>query len=86
MQMDQNQHTAIHHPISFVSINKCKVIYEDQSGHVEKNFSNSAQARLFVQHLRLIVFIEIDFLSILFHICTVVMRYFCLKKWGNHCY
>ena len=51
MQMDQNQHTAIHHPISFVSINKCKVIYEDQSGHVEKNFSNSAQARLFVQHL-----------------------------------
>ena len=51
MQMDQNQHTDVHHPISFVSINKCKVIYEDQSGHVEKNFSNSAQARLFVQQL-----------------------------------
>ncbi|ATC95998.1 hypothetical protein [Pseudoalteromonas tunicata] len=51
MPLQNTNLTPVHHPISFVSINKCKVIYEDQSGHVEKNFSNPAEARVFLQSL-----------------------------------
>lgn len=37
--------------IEFISINKTKVIYQDATGFIEKNFASSAQARDFVANL-----------------------------------